>query len=91
MRRQDPILISRSRPAHQLQRPEVGREKAEPGDPGGHFPAREEEILAGFGIALEVKADSQDSREVQSNDGQVHAGEGHEARRLEEECWLERR
>ena len=59
VRRQNAVLIGRRRPAHQFERAEIGRQKAEARDPGGHLPPGQEEIFAGVGLALQVETDGQ--------------------------------
>ena len=48
VRGQDAVLIGGRGPAHQFQRAEVGGEEAQPGDPGRHLAAGQEEVLAGL-------------------------------------------
>src|SRR5690348_17935185 len=69
------VLVCGGGPAHQFERAEVGGEKAEAGDPGAHFAAGEEKILAGFGPALEVKAHCKHGHEVNDDDDQVDRSE----------------
>ena len=57
VRGQDAVLVGRAGPAHQFQRAQVGGNKAQARDPGGHFAPGHEELFAGVGAALEVEAD----------------------------------
>ena len=78
MRRQDSVLIGGGRPAHQFERAEIRGKEAEAGDPGRHFAAGEEEIFAGIGTALEVKADRQNEHKIKDDDNQVNEGKMYE-------------
>ena len=69
---QDAVLIGGGGPAHQFERAEVGGEEAQPGDPGGHLAAGQEEILAGAGLAFQIKADAEDGNEVDGDDRHIH-------------------
>jgi hypothetical protein len=59
-----PYWIGGGGPAHEFERAEVGGEEGEAGDPGGHFAAGQEEVVAGFGVGFEVEADAEDGDEV---------------------------
>ena len=71
MRRQNAVLIGGSGPAHQFQRSQIGRDKAQSGDPGRHLAPGHEELLAGIRGALQVKADEDDDAEVDRDDQDV--------------------
>src|SRR5271157_2116732 len=57
MRGEHPVLVGHRRPAHRLQRAEIGRNEAQPGNPGRHLAARHEEVLTGTDILLQVDPD----------------------------------
>ena len=80
VRGEDAVLVGRSGPAHQLQRAEVGGDEAEARDPGGHFAPGEEELLAGVGGALHVKADEEHHGEVEQKDCDVDRREADQMR-----------
>ena len=46
--------------------PRLARDKAQAGDPRGHLAAGHEELFAGVGAALEVEADPEHHREVET-------------------------
>ena len=73
VRGQDAVLIGRAGPAQQFERSEIGGEKAQACDPGGHFAAGHEEILAAFGEALQVEADGENGEEIDRDDRQIDA------------------
>ena len=60
VRGEDAVLVGGAGPAHQFQRAQVGRNKAQARDPGGHFAPGHEELFAGVRAALEVEADPDD-------------------------------
>ena len=75
VRGQNAVLIGRSGPAHQFQRAQVCRQEAQSRDPGGHFASGHEEVFAGVGLALQVKADGQYQREVENDNDHVYRRE----------------
>ena len=68
---EDSVLVGGRRPAHQLERAQVGGEKAEAGNPGGHLPARHKEIFASIGAAFEVETDGQHQCEIKNDNNYV--------------------
>ena len=79
MRPQHAVLIGHGRPAHRLQRTEVGRDEAQAGDPGRHFSSGHEEVLAGAGKLLQVNADSQHDDEIDGDDAVVQGPDRNQA------------
>ena len=75
VRGQDAVLVGRAGPAHQLERAQVGGDEAEARDPGRHLTAGEEEVLAGVGLALGVKADEDHQREVKRKNQNIDRGQ----------------
>ena len=75
VRRQNAVLVGRAGPAHQLQRAQVGRDEAEAGDPRRHLAAGEEELLAGVGLALHIKADEDHQREIKRQNQNIYRGQ----------------
>ena len=80
MGRQNAVLVGRSRPAHQFESAEIGREEAEAGHPGRHLASGHEEVFAGVRPPAQVKADGQNQREVEGNDDEIHPGQMHKLR-----------
>ena len=78
VRRQNAVLVGRSGPAHQFECAEIGGEKAEAGNPGGHLAAGHEEVFAGVGAALQVQADGQNQGEIESDDCAIDSREMHQ-------------
>ena len=62
-------FAARRRPTHQFKGPEIRGEETEPGHPCCHLPAGEKKTLAGARVALQIKTDSQNRREVDDNHG----------------------
>ena len=83
VRGQNAVLISRARPAHQLQRAEVGGDEAQAGDPGGHLAPGHEELFAGVGAALEIEADPDHHPEVDGDHGDVEGAQMRQWERAE--------
>ena len=71
VRGENAVLIGRAGPAHQFQRTQIGGDKAQARDPGGHLAAGHEELFAGVRLLLEVEADPDDHREVDGDDGDI--------------------
>ena len=49
VRGQNAVLVGRAGPAHEFQRAQIGGDKAQAGDPGGHLAPGHEELFAGVG------------------------------------------
>jgi hypothetical protein len=81
VRRQDSVLIRRRGPTHQLQRAEIGGQKAQARHPRGHLAPGQEKLLAGFGTAFQIETDRQDETEINDDDDQIDGIEGYEPRR----------
>ena len=81
MRGQNAVLIGRTRPAHQLERAEIGGEKTQSRDPGGHLAARHEKIFAGVGSATQIETDGQYQREIENDDGKIDRRQVHQSGR----------
>jgi hypothetical protein len=79
VRGQDAVLIRCGGPTHQLQGAEIGGNETEPGNPGCHLAARQEEVFAALREALQVEADAEDRDEVDDDDGEVHGAEQDDA------------
>ena len=71
VRGEDSVLVGIARPAHQFERPEVGRQKREARDPGGHLAPGHEEVFTGVGLLLQVEANAQHQGEVEDDDDQI--------------------
>ena len=71
VRGQYPVLIGGASPTHELKRTEVCRKKAETRDPCGHLAPSHEIIFASICALLEIKANRQNEREIENNNGQV--------------------
>jgi len=71
MRRQDAVLVGSAGPAHKLKRAEVGRQEAKAHNPRRHLAPRQEEVLAGFRMVLEVETDSEHGEEIQGDDRHI--------------------
>src|SRR5947208_2461495 len=67
-------LIGGTRPAQQLERAKVRRDESQAGDPRGHLAAGQKEIFAGLCESLQIKADSQNQKEIESDDDKVDFG-----------------
>src|ERR1022692_1860041 len=71
MRSQDAILISGASPSHQLERAQIGGEKAEAGDPRCHLTARKKVVLTGIRPPLQIETDGQHQSKIENNDNGV--------------------
>ena len=71
VRGQHAVLISRSRPAQQFERAQVGGDETQAGHPGPHALTSKEEVIARPNPALQVHSNSQHQREVQTYDKQI--------------------
>ena len=79
VRRQNAILIGRCRPPHKFERAQVGSQKTQTCDPGGHLASRQEKVFAGLRESLQVAADSQDGTKIENNDRVIHSGKVHQS------------
>ena len=78
MRRQNAVLVGRTRPAHQFERPQIGREKTQACHPRRHLPPCHEKVFAGIGSSPQIKANPQHQSKVESNNDHIHRGQMHE-------------
>src|SRR6266403_5139079 len=69
---QYPVLIGGASPSHELERTEICRKKAETRDPCGHLATSHEIIFACICALLQIKANRQNEREIENNNGQVN-------------------
>src|SRR2546429_352418 len=74
VRGKNAVLIGGTRPAQQLERAKVRRDESQAGDPRGHLAAGQKEIFAGLCESLQIKADSQNQKEIESDDDKVDFG-----------------
>src|SRR5207248_8172045 len=65
------VLISGAGPTEQFERAQIRGNERETGDPGGHFATGHKEVFAGFGKALEIKADPQNKGKVEADDDHI--------------------
>ena len=75
VRRKNAVLVGRAGPAHQFERAEVGRNKAQARDPRRHLASGHEKLFAGVGLALEIEADPDDHHEIDGDDREVQRAE----------------
>ena len=81
VRAEHAVLIGHRRPAHGLERAQVGRDERKARDPGGHLATSHEEVVARGGVLLEIEADRQHDHEVDDDDHKVDGGQREQARR----------